>query len=166
MILSTLSIISSNFTFGFSNGIVPIKIVFLTYKPIFFLLVSQCATTPFNNPQHEENSIQLSIPNIHLTSNITAKVKYINQGSAKNNVISLLRCRVQAQRIFHSTIYRFNNLKLLYNHFNDELNSKVRINTKRKTTDPSAMASEMKAPTRGVHLLAIDQALIKLVAQT
>ena len=53
MILSTLSINSHDFAFGFPKGLVPIKIVFLTCKPVILLLISQCGTT-LNNPRTHE----------------------------------------------------------------------------------------------------------------
>ena len=51
MILSTLRINSCGFAFVSPKGLVPMEIVFLTYKPMIFLLISQGGTTPFNNPQ-------------------------------------------------------------------------------------------------------------------
>ena len=55
MILSTLSINSHDFAFGFPKGLIPIKIVFLTCKPVIFLLISQCGTT-LNNPGTHERA--------------------------------------------------------------------------------------------------------------
>ena len=48
MILFTLSISSHGFAFCFPKGLIPMEIVFLTYKPIIFLLISQCGTTSFD----------------------------------------------------------------------------------------------------------------------
>ena len=51
MILSTLSISSRGFAFVSPKGLVPMETVFLTYIPMIFLLIIQCGTTSFNNPQ-------------------------------------------------------------------------------------------------------------------
>ena len=52
MILSTLSINSSSFTFCFPKDLVPMEIEVFTCKLVIFLLISQRETISFNNPQH------------------------------------------------------------------------------------------------------------------
>ena len=51
MILSTLSINSHCFTFGFTKRPRTNEDVLFNYKPMINLLISRCGTPPFNNPQ-------------------------------------------------------------------------------------------------------------------